>query len=63
MVLRSKHCARRHAGPRPTLPPGGRIGDPLAPNQRYARDAASYRSNTKSAHPGSGAALCTKAKL
>ncbi|SHH22747.1 hypothetical protein SAMN05443551_1665 [Marivita hallyeonensis] len=51
------HCAWRHAGPRPTLPPGGRIGYPLVPSQWHARDAASHRSTDRCAHPGSGAAL------
>ena len=59
MVHRSNRIARRHAGPRPTLPPGGRIWDTLAPNRRHARDAASQRSNDICAHPGSGAALCS----
>lgn len=57
MYLLSNHCARRHAGPRPTLPPGGRIDYPLTPNQRHACDAASHRSNQRCAHQGSGAAL------
>ncbi len=61
MASRSNHSARRHAGPRPILPPGGRIGYPLAPNQCHARDAASHRSTERCAHPGSGAALTAKA--
>lgn len=61
MALPSNQCARRHAGPRPTLRPGGRIDYPLTPNQRHACDAASHCSNQRCAHQGSGAALCTKA--
>lgn len=51
----SSNLARPKGGPRPTLPPGGRIGVPFDQSHRYARDAARLCSEAACAHPGSGA--------
>ena len=54
----SSIAARPKGGPRPTLPPGGRIGVPFAQNYRHTRDADLHRSEVGCAHPGSGAVGC-----
>ncbi|PRY74884.1 hypothetical protein CLV76_11722 [Marivita geojedonensis] len=51
----SSDPARPKDGPRPTLPPGGRIGVSFAQNHCHACDAASHCSEAACAHPGSGA--------
>jgi len=48
------------AGPRPTLPPGGRMGDVSRRSHERQNNDAVPRSDVSCAHPGSGAALCQK---
>ena len=56
----ARYCpARVRPGPRPTLPPGGRMGDVSHRTNVLSAASASQRSTDGCAHPGSGAALCS----
>ena len=50
-------CPAGTDGPRPTLPPGGRMGDVAHCTNGFAHDAGLLHMDVANAHPGSGAAL------
>lgn len=60
MILQNFCFARPQAGPRPTLPPGGRFADVTRRTRVRLDCAAPHRSNQAHALPGSGAALPAK---
>ena len=60
MILQNFCFARPQAGPRPTLPPGGRFVDVTRRNHVRRDCAASRRLPVAHALPGSGAALPAK---
>ncbi len=53
----SPHWPGGTAGPRPTLPPGGRLGDDTHSATGIRASERTRRSSRPSAHPGSGASL------
>ena len=55
MTLQSFFYARRHAGPRPTLPTGGRIVDRTHRTGVRRSNNAAQQMSVFCAHPGSGA--------
>jgi len=56
----STRFARRYAGRRPPLPPGGRIATGAPRTAERAGTAFAHLTELASAHPGSGAALLTQ---